>query len=649
MNKKNLSPLTPPLPQVIARHRTRILSAGLFLLVVIAYIPTCWAGYIWDDSDHVFANQTLRSVSGLWRMWTVPTSLPQWYPLVHTTFWLEYHLWGANPVGYHIDNVLLHAGATVLLWILLCRLNVRGAWLAAAIFGVHPVHVESVAWISERKNTLSTFFYLCAALSYLKWDGDLLGSAASGEQLAAREGKWKWYSITLLLYAAALFSKTVACSFPAAIVLAHWWKRGRVSVRTVLGLVPMFTIGLILALTTAWLERAHVKAVGASWKFASTPVGELVARTLIAGRALWFYASKLLVPWPLAFMYSRWHIHVRAAWQYVFPIAALGAVLALHRLRHRMGRGPLFGVMFFMITLVPALGFFNIYPMRFSFVADHFQHLASVGLTTLLAVGLARLAGRYPRTGAAMCAGLLLALASLTAAQCTIYYDAQTLWQDTVNKTPDSWMVYTNLGHAMESDNRPLDAIPYHETALRLAPDIPDTHENVAVARMLQHRYEDAEREFHLALAIDPNFVPAITDLGKLEYFYHHDAMAAEALYQRALSFSPADAPANYAYAVLLEQRGDLEAALAHYRAAAAVSPDDFDTEYDQGSVLLKLKRPTEAIEPLRWATQLQPRSGRAWINLRAAYTMAGQPDQAAACAREALEAMSQGAGGANP
>ena len=231
---------------------------------------------------------------------------------------------------------------------------------------------------------------------------------------------------------------------------------------------------------------------------------------------------------------------------------------------------------------------------------------------------------------------------SLTAYQCTIYENAETLWRDTLTKTPDSWMVYTNLGNTLAAEGHPLDAIPYQEAALRLAPELEDTHENVAVARMLQGRIEDGEREFNHALAINPQFVPALTGLGKLELFDRHRLSEAEQYFLRALAISPTYAPANYAYGELLEREGKLPEAAEKYWLAAEAAPDDFDSEYDLGSVLLKLKRAEEAIGPLRMATQLQPRNPHAWINLQQAYLMANQPEAAKETAREALEALSR-------
>ena len=343
---------------------------GLFLVAatVLAYQPVWHAGFIWDDDVYVTNNLTLRSVDGLRQIWCKLTATPQYYPLVHTSFWLEYHLWGLNPVGYHVVNVLLHALAAILLWRVLVRLQLPGAWLAAGIFALHPVAVESVAWVTERKNVLAAVFYFAAALAYLRGRRrERMAESKSGVSL-------RWYFLAFALFVAALLSKTTACSLPAAMLLVIWWKRGRIAGRDVWPLLPFFAAGVALGLVTSWLERTHVGAQGPEWAF-SFP-----ERCLIAGRAVWFYAGKLFWPANLTFIYPRWQINTGAWWQWIFPVAALAVVAVLWRLRRRIGRGPLVAVLFFGGTLLPALGFTNVYPMRYSFVADHFQYLASVGL-----------------------------------------------------------------------------------------------------------------------------------------------------------------------------------------------------------------------------------------------------------------------------
>ena len=241
--------------QILTGHRWFL---GLFLVAatMIAYQPVWHAGFIWDDDDYVINNPTLRSLAGLRQIWCHLAATPQYYPLVHTSFWLEYHLWGLNPPGYHIVNVLLHALAAILLWRLLARLRLPGAWLAAAIFALHPVAVESVAWVTERKNVLAAVFYFAAALAYLRITGE---AADGGKQI---RGSLRWYFLSLALFVAALLSKTVACSLPAAMLLAIWWKRGRIAGRDVWSLLPFFAAGMAMGLMTSWLERIHVGARG---------------------------------------------------------------------------------------------------------------------------------------------------------------------------------------------------------------------------------------------------------------------------------------------------------------------------------------------------------------------------------------------------
>jgi hypothetical protein len=320
----------------------------------------------------------------------------QYYPLVHTSFWLEYHLWQLDPFGYHLVNVLLQAVNAILLWRVLEKLQVRGAWLAAAIFAIHPVHVESVAWISERKNLLCGAFYLSSLLAYLRFRP--LGTVPRGsaerqagetpaplrnQPVENRLGRWYW--LALALFVGAMLSKTVACTLPVTILVVTWWKRGSIKQRD-LGLVtPFLAVGAALGFVTVWVEIYRTGASGAGWSFTSFD------RVLIAGRALWFYAAKLLWPENLTFIYPRWTIDAGDWRQWMFPLGAALVALALWAMHRRIGRGPIAAAAFFIITLGPALGFFNVYPMRYTFVADHYQYLASIGLIVAVVAAGARM------------------------------------------------------------------------------------------------------------------------------------------------------------------------------------------------------------------------------------------------------------------
>lgn len=481
--------------------RVRGVGIALLLATLIAYWPAISAGFIWDDPDYVLHNANLRDTAGLFRIWTNISASPQYYPAVFTTFWFEFHVYRAlglvshsaeietlarTPAvpglflpGFHVVNILLHALGGFLLWRILDRLNVPGAMLAAFVWTLHPVQVESVAWITERKNVLSAVFYFASALFYLRW-------------LAREEAKSnRLYAWSLALFVCALLSKSVTASLPAAILLVLWWKRGTLRWSDLKPLVPFFLIGAALGLHTGYLERTHVGATGPEFEYADTTLGELATRTLIAGRAYWFYAGKLAWPAELAFMYERWQIDLRNAAQWIFPAAAGVFVVVLMILRNKIGRGPLVCVLFFGGTLLPAVGFLNVYPHRYSFVADHFQHLASIGLIVLFCAIIVRLIRREE-----ILVGLFsIPLILLTIGQSRDYKDPITLWERTAERSPRAWIAWSNLGKLYaDIPGRLDDAIAAHERAFELAPDKPDTIYNMAMIRARFGDYAEANR-----------------------------------------------------------------------------------------------------------------------------------------------------------
>ncbi len=463
--------------------RPRLWPAVLLLLVAmaaVAYLPATRGGFIWDDDRYVSENPSLTHPAGLRAIWLRPGATDQYYPLVFTTFWIEHRLWGTNPAGYHWVNVVLHGLNAGLLWILLRRLRLPCPWLVAAVFALHPVHVESVAWISERKNVLSGFFYLVAFLAYLRFTAlgtDDEAAAAAAPATAAGGSGLGWYAIAFTAFVAALLSKTVTCSLPAVLVLVTWWHRGWPTRREWAALAPMFVVGLALALHTAQMEKQHVGASGPDWAFSS------VERCLIAGRALWFYAAKLVWPHPLIFIYERWRIDAGDVSQYLYPLAWAGLIAAVawpavRRPRDRAARGPLVAVLVFSGTLVPALGFFNVYPMLFSFVADHFQYLASIPLiclgTAAVDAGVRWLAKRASSdgraAGAIVGAVLLVVLGGLTWRQGHAYAGLETLWRDTIAKNPAAWMAHYNLGRLLLDEGRDAEAIACFEQTVAVSP-----------------------------------------------------------------------------------------------------------------------------------------------------------------------------------
>ncbi|MHC4983571.1 MAG: tetratricopeptide repeat protein, partial [Planctomycetota bacterium] len=525
-----------------------LLFAVVLLAATMLIYRPAWRGeQVWDDDAHITKLQ-LRSAEGLRRIWFDLGATQQYYPLVHSAFWAQHKLWGDSTLGYHLVNIALHGLAAVLVALILRRLGAPGALLAAAIFALHPVHAESVAWISELKNTLSAVFYLGAALSYLRFDQSRSKAA---------------YAAAAALFVMALLSKTVTATLPAALLLIFWWKRGRISwKRDVLPLVPLFVLGIAAGLLTSWVERKFIGAEGAAFDFT------LIERFFIAGRAVCFYLGKLFWPANLTFTYPRWRVSETVWWQYLFPLAVAGLFFALWRLRGRT-RGPLAAMLFFVGTLLPVLGFFNVFPFRFSFVADHFQYLASLGVIALSASGLIWLVKRFGRHGRALAwvaaAAILTASGSLTWQQSRLYKDAKTLYQATLELNPESWMAHNNLGGVLMRQNEPAQATYHFRQAVRLMPKLSGPRYNLGCALLERRLYKEAAESLRKAVTIDPKYLAAWYNLGRA-YAGQKDFKAAIAAYHKALSLHPKHINARYNLALAFLGAKDFGAATREFR-----------------------------------------------------------------------------------
>jgi hypothetical protein len=367
-------------PHPSRMNKKSVVSLLLILVATcLAYFPALTGSFIWDDQEYV-TKPELRTVSGLYRIWFDPPPKTQYYPLLYSVFWLQHKLWGDSSIGYHIVNLALHLLVVILAYAVFIKLDIPGALLAAAIFALHPVHVETVAWISEQKNTLSGVFYLSAMLLYLELDARRDPETAKGKPSSS----WKWfYFASLILYLLAILSKSVTATLPGALLVIAWWKRGRLGLRQdVLPLVPFFALGLAFGLITAHAESVWVGAGGAGYDLSA------LQRSLLAGRVIWFYLGKLVLPINLAFSYEKWTIDPADWTQWVYPLGVIALMGFFWSLRNR-SRAPLAALLFFMGTLFPALGFVNVFPFRYSYVADHFQYLASLGIIALMASGIA--------------------------------------------------------------------------------------------------------------------------------------------------------------------------------------------------------------------------------------------------------------------
>lgn len=529
-------------------------ALGLCMLVALSYIPALLGGFVWDDV--IFTEEpTIRDASGLWSIWFSPSEIEReghYWPIVYTSFWLEDKLWDLAPLGSHAVNVLLHLLNCLLLWSLAGRLQVPGAWAVAAVFAVHPLHVESVAWVIERKDLLSGLFYLAAASLWLRLEA------------APRLGT---YLSTMVLFVAALLSKSIAVTFPAAMLVVHWWKHGRVKPAEILRAMPFFLVGFCV--TAADLAFYRGKDV-VSFDYS------IVERTLIAARSLWFYAGKLAWPFELPVIYPRWEPDATDILSWAFLGTAIAAVILLWLFRGRIGNGPLAGVSYFALTLSPVLGFVDFSYMEFSFVADRYQYLAGIGLIAVAVGTAARMAaelrGRPRFVARSIGAAAIVFFGAKTWMQSSIYSDQVTFFSHIVSLNPNAKDAYFNLGNALLREGRLEEGLAASRIAVEQRPDSAKAHSNLSVALSRLGMLDEAETHLERARALDP-----------LEKSGLHNT------------------------AEMMRKRGQYEEALQWYLAALESDPDYAVAHAGMGDALVKLERYEEALVAMRKARSLNP------------------------------------------
>jgi tetratricopeptide (TPR) repeat protein len=594
-------------------------ALALPVAAVAAYWPALMGGFIWDDDGHV-TRPELRSLHGLWRIWTEPGATQQYYPVLHSAFWLEHRMWGDSALGYHLLNVALHLCACVLLYKVLRRLVLPGALLAASVFALHPVCVESVAWISEQKNTLSTVFYMGAALAYLDFDE------------CRRRGR---YALATALFVLALLSKSVTASLPAALLVVLWWKRGGLSwKRDVMPLVPWFALSAVAAAVTPWVESRYVGASSSAY-----PLGAL-ERVLVAGRAVWFYLGKIVWPTNLVFIYPRWTVDPHHVWQIALPLAAVVALAAFYLCRNR-SRGPLAAALLFVGTLFPSLGFINVYPFVFSFVADHFQYLAAAIMISALSAGLAGAVGGLSakgRTlGAAAAVCLVALLAGLTWRQCGEYRDVETFYRSILEKNPASWLAHDNLGVVLVQRGQLDEAAEHYREAIRLKPDYPEAYNNYGNVLARSRRWAEAGDAYAGALRARPSFLEAEVNWGNAM----NDAgqfREAETHFRNVLATVRDDPTAHYGLANSLANSGRLAEAEAEYEETLRLKPDSPEAQANLGLALAGEEKWDEAMSHIKEAIRLRPDYAEAHAYDGLALAGAGRLDEAVAEYRAALQ-----------
>ncbi len=597
-----VSPAAPRPAKPAWADSDAVAFAGMLLVtIVLVYLPALRGGFLWDDDAHV-TRVSLRSLHGLWRIWFEPGATQQYYPLLHSAFWVEHRLWGDSVLGYHLTNVALHAGVAWLLFAFLHRLSFPAPRLAAVLFALHPVCVESVAWISEQKNTLSAVFYLLSAIVYLRFDE------------TRRKGP---YMGAFALFVLALLTKTVTATLPAALLVVVWWTRGRPGwKRDVRPLLPWFAAGLASGLCTAWVERTLVGAEGAAFSFTAAQ------RLLLAGRVVFFYLRSLVWPAHLIFIYPRWTLDTASVGGWLWLAGVFALVAALCGVA-RMSRGPLAGFLVFAGTLFPALGFFNVYPFLFSFVADHFQYLACIGIIVPAAWGLAWIARRLCTGGVAracLLSAFPVLLGALSWRQAGTYRDSETLYRTTLARNPSAWLIHFNLAVTLGMGPEHIaEAISEYQATVRLKPDHWRAHNNLASALLkLKGRSGDAIAEYEEALLYNPDYAEAHNNLAIALEDVPGRSQEALGHLRAAIRIRPDyDAAHSNLGSLLMRDPKGMDEAAKEFEAAVRLAPGVAEYHYYLGNALsLEPGRLADAVKEYRTALTLRPAYAEAHSNL---------------------------------
>jgi len=535
---------------------------GLLLLVavILVYQPVGQAGFIWDDDRLITANPCVVGPLGLKEIWT--TGAADICPLTLTLFWVEHTLWGLWPLPYHVVNVLLHGACAVVLWRVLRNLQIPGAWLGATLWALHPVEVESVAWISEMKNTLSGLFFLLAILFFVK-------GLKTGDAKDRNVGRWnnEW---TMLCAALAMTSKSSTVILPGVLCLCAWWVEGRWHGRNLVKIGPVFVMSIMMSSLSIWTQKLQ-GFTGNMDRLRSWP-----ERLATAGDAVWFYLGKLLWPHPLITVYPRWEINA-GHWPSYLPLLAVPILWGiLWCKREGEARACFFTFTYFLVALLPVLGFINMSFFRYSFVADHFQYLASMGPLALLGAGLVRFSAQVlpeKRWQTIICAGLLLILGALSWQRSWVYKNEETLWIDTLAQNRNCWVGHNGLGHVLDQKGHVDEAIEQFQKAVEINPNDAQIRSNLGGAFLQKNQTDEAIEQFQKALEIKSNYADARNNLG-VALLQKGQVDEAMGQFQKVLEIKPSHAQAHYNLGLALFQKGLMNEAMAEYQKALQLKPD---------------------------------------------------------------------------
>jgi tetratricopeptide (TPR) repeat protein len=576
-----------------------LLIVGVTLWI---YWPSLQGALIWDDQWYITMNPLLHDSTGLWKFWFQPGSWVEYYPVQESVLWLQWQLWGEDTLGYHLTNLGLHLVSAFLVWSLLSKFGLRFAWLGGLIFAVHPVQVESVAYICELKNTLSLPFFLLAMGKWIDYE----------ESKAKRD-----YGMALGLFTVAMLGKITMAPFPAVILLYAWWKRGRIGWGDLKACGPFLLVALVLGYTTIWAGQVYNEADHNL--IPGTPLGGILSRIDAVGLIGSVYFARCFLPVDILLIYPQWPLHPHSLMEYLPWLVLVGVLGALWTRRHGWGRHVFLGLGFFLIILSPFLGLIGVSYMNFIWVMDHFLYIPIIGLIGLVVAGAEDLAARSPAWFRPFGLGIIAAALALMAwvghGFASLFVNEQTLWTYVLQRNPTVWLAHEDLAcKLMELDRYP-EAMAQEKEALKLRPDYADSYYNLALDYEKQGQAAEAEAEYHEALRHNPSNPKIYLNLGQMKR-HAGNLSEAEALFRQGMKVAPEDASLCTDLAGILEQTGRVPEAIALYEKTLQHNPDFAQLQYDLGTALLQNGNPAEAEEHLEAALTLDPKIASAHENL---------------------------------
>ena len=587
-------------------------AVAIVAATLLVYWPSLPGGFIWDDDVLLTGNRLVQSPEGLQKIW-FSADQPDYFPLTATSFWIEWRLWGQNPTGYRVTNILLHAIGAILLWRVLRRLTVPGAWVAALLFAVHPLSVASVAWIAERKNTLSLVFFTLTLLFYLRSEENI--TTASRRLRPAH-----WYVLALAAFLLALLSKTSVAMLPLVLLGIALWQRGSLAKMDFLKTAPFFALALVFGLVTIWFQHHQSSGGQAADTFS------FLEKTTAAGRAVWFYLAKTFWPAHLSMIYPKWTPDISLlGWLPV--ILLMIAAAACRKFRHSWGKHAALALGYFTLMLLPVLGFVDMYYLNYSRVADHWAYLSIIGVTALVSAALFQFI-QNGRARQVAVAALAIPLAVLSWNQNRLFGNPERLWRDTLEKNPTTWAAHRHLAHIyVELDQFEAAVKAFHE-ALRLNPDSHETCYNLANAYLSLERFADAAQWFREAIRLKPDYAKAQYNLA-LAYEKLNQPEEARLAYLAAINSNPRHASAHNNLSILLHRMGRLEEAATHARRALEIEPASVEALNNLGNLHVAEGRFEEAATFYRKAIELKPDYADAHGNLAVTLQQKGDLEEA--------------------